>query len=85
MTPHICPSDLLCVLFSTQPISVNDEQSERCTKDDSTVLTTVCLPHGGFNSFKGALVHVHSLGQHVLHPCAYKPRAAAVQASLTLI
>lgn len=27
--PHICPSDLLCVLFSTQALSVNDEWSER--------------------------------------------------------
>lgn len=35
MAPHICPSDLLCVLFSAQPLGVNDEQSERCTKDKS--------------------------------------------------
>lgn len=60
MTPCICPS-VSCVLFSTQPLSVNDEQSERCTKDDSTVPTTAFLPHGGFKSFEGARFHQDSV------------------------
>lgn len=52
--PHICPSDLLCVLFCSQPLSVNDEQSEKRTKDNNHA--TVCIPHSGLNSIKSALV-----------------------------
>lgn len=44
MMPHICPSDLLCVLFSSQPLSVGDEQSEKCSKDSNTVHTTCLYP-----------------------------------------
>lgn len=53
--PRICPSDLLYVLFSSQPLSVNDEQSEKHSKDN-TIHTTVCIPHNGFNIIISALV-----------------------------
>lgn len=58
--PHICPSDLLCVLFGLQPLSVNDElteTSQRRTTTLSNQYACVGIFHSAFNSTKSVLLN----------------------------
>lgn len=67
LMPHICPSDLLCVLFSTQALSVNDERSERRAVA-SKVHSYVCLrPDVSVSCRMIKLIRPHVL--HCPTPC----------------